>query len=109
MSDCLAGWCADEEWCGVACTAAVVGRKWHPVVVARLLEGERGFADLADAIPGVSNTVLSDVLADLETKDVVERRVRSERPYRVGYALTERGQELEPVVAAMAEWGREYA
>ncbi len=109
MSDCLAGWCADEEWCGVACTAAVVGRKWHPVVVARLLDGGRGFADLAEAIPAVSNTVLSDALDDLAEKGVVERRVVSERPVRVRYALTERGEALAPVVAAMAEWGREHA
>lgn len=109
MSDCLADWCAEADYCGVSCAAAVVGRKWHPVVVSRLLaDGPQGFADLGAAIPDVSNTVLSDALDDLREKDVVEREVVNEEPFRVEYRLTERGESLEPVVAAMAEWGREH-
>lgn len=109
MSDCLAGWCADDRWCAVTCTAEVVGRKWSPVVVERLLaEDAMGFAALEEAIPDVSSTVLSDTLEHLEERGVVERRVLDDRPFRVEYALTERGRALEPVVDAMAEWGREW-
>ncbi|WP_424017509.1 winged helix-turn-helix transcriptional regulator [Halorientalis pallida] len=105
--DCLAGWCADDDWCAITCTADVVGRKWHPVVVARLLDdGPMGFATLAESIAEVSNTVLSDSLEDLEDSGVVDRRIVSERPLRVEYALTPRGESLEPVIDAMAAWGR---
>jgi DNA-binding HxlR family transcriptional regulator len=88
----------------VTCTAAVVGRKWHPVIVHRLLrDGPQGFADLVAAIPEVSKTVLSDALDDLRETGVVEREVVSEEPFRVEYRLTERGRSLEPVVTAMAQ------
>jgi DNA-binding HxlR family transcriptional regulator len=107
VADCLAGWCADDDWCAITCTAEVVGLKWHPVIVHRLLEhGPMGFAELEDAIPDVSATVLSNSLADLEAKNVVERRVVAERPVRVEYRLTDRGRSLEPVIDAMADWGR---
>ncbi|WP_435196172.1 winged helix-turn-helix transcriptional regulator [Natronomonas sp. EA1] len=107
---CTAGWCADLDWCGVTCAAAVLGGKWHPVVVHRLLsDGPQGFAALADAASDLSNRVLSDTLDDLRADDVVTRRIVSEEPIRVEYDLTEAGRALEPVIAAMAEWGRGYA
>ncbi|WP_255151480.1 winged helix-turn-helix transcriptional regulator [Halorarius halobius] len=110
MSDtCTAGWCADADWCSVTCAAAVLDGKWHPVVVHRLLsDGPQGFAALS-AVDGLSNRVLSDTLDDLRDEGVVSRRVVSEEPFRVEYALTEKGAALEPVVAAMADWGRDYA
>lgn len=107
---CTAGWCADADWCAVTCTAAVLDGKWHPVVVHRLLDdGPLGFAALAATDDGLSNRVLSDTLDDLRADGVVERRVVSEEPFRVEYALTEKGRALEAVVAAMADWGRDYA
>lgn len=102
-------WCAGEEWCPVTSTATLLGRKWHPVIVHRLLNaGPIGFSELQDRVDGVSNKVLSDSLADLQEKSLVERSVVSEQPFRVEYALTERGAELEPVIDAMEQWGKEH-
>ena len=105
---CTAGWCSSEPWCAVACAADVLGRKWHPVVVSLLLDsGPLGFSRIESEVDGLSDTVLSASLDDLREKDVVERRIVSDRPLRVEYSLTERGASLEPVLDAMAEWGRE--
>lgn len=95
-----------ERWDPVAATATLVGRKWHTVVVHRLLEGgPLGFSELERSVEGLSNKVLSECLDDLEAKGLVARRVVSERPLRVEYALTGAGETLEPVIAAMVEWG----
>jgi len=75
------------------------------VIVHHLLDGPLGFAALEDAIPDISSTVLSNSLDDLEAKDVIDRRVVSDQPFRVKYALTDRGRSLAPVIDAMAEWG----
>lgn len=37
--------------------------------------------------------------------DVVKREIRSEKPLRVHYSLTNRGEELEPLIAGMVHWG----
>ena len=93
----------------LAATAVVLGRKWHPVILRRLLEeGPLGFSALEAAIPGVSGKVLSESLADLQEKGVVNRTVLRERPTRVEYALTERGAALEPAVDELHSWGRAY-
>ena len=108
-SEPLAVWCAGEEWCPITSTATLIGKKWHPVIIHRLLEhGPSGFNELQENVDGISSKVLSDSLDDLETKQLVERTVVSEKPFRVEYSLTSSGESLRPVITAMADWGNEH-
>lgn len=87
----------------------VVGRKWHLRIVYHLLEnGPLGFSDLKDAISGISSKMLSESLSTLDERDLVDREIVSEQPFRVEYTLTERGAALEPTVLAIIGWGREH-
>jgi DNA-binding HxlR family transcriptional regulator len=107
--DTLEVWCAGEEWCPVTTTATLIGKKWHPVIVHRLLEhGPSGFNELKENVDGISSKVLSDSLDDLQENDLVVREVINEKPFRVQYSLTLHGASLEPVIYAMRDWGREY-
>lgn len=107
MTDKLGVWCAGEDWCPVSATASVIAKKWHPVIIHRLLEiGEMGFNELKKEVDGVSSKVLSESLDDLEEKGLVNREVVSEKPVRVKYSLTEDGKDLRPVISEMASWGR---
>jgi DNA-binding HxlR family transcriptional regulator len=102
-------WCAGEEWCPITVTAEFINKKWHPVIISRLLVADGlGFADLQERIPGVSSKVLSDDLEELEEKGLVDRTIISEKPFRVEYTLTEKGNSLEPVIEIMDEWGTNY-
>lgn len=104
--NCVASWCANDGWCAVTCTAHLIGKKWHPVIVHRLLErGPLGFNALKDEIEEISSTVLSASLEDLEDKTLVDREIVSEKPFRVEYSLTEEGKSLRPVIEAMDQWG----
>lgn len=101
-------WCAGREWCPITSTATVIGKKWHPVVIHRLLEdGPMGFNELKEDVDGISSKVLSDSLEDLEEKSLVNREIVSEKPVRVSYSLTERGASLQTVIYEMAKWGAE--
>lgn len=102
-------WCAGEEWCPVTTTATLIGKKWHPVIVHRLLEyGPSGFNELKEDVDGISSKVLSDSLEDLGEKQLVNREIVSEKPFRVEYSLTEHGESLERVIYAMRDWGLEH-
>jgi DNA-binding HxlR family transcriptional regulator len=77
---CVAGWCA------VTCTMKLIGKKWHPVIIYRLLaHGSMGFNDLSDELGGVTNKVLSESLDALEENGLVEREVVQAKPVRVSY------------------------
>ncbi|KPN32192.1 HxlR-like helix-turn-helix [Halolamina pelagica] len=102
-------WCAGEEWCPVTTTAMLVGKKWHPVVIDRLLaQGACGFSELEARVDGISSKVLSDVLDDLESKQLIDREIVNEKPVRTEYSLTDHGASLESVIDAMHEWGEEH-
>jgi DNA-binding HxlR family transcriptional regulator len=108
-SERLPAWCPGDGWCSITATASLVGKKWHPVIIHRLLEnGPLGFNALQEEVDGISSKVLSESLDDLEDKRVVSRTIVSEKPVRVEYALTDLGQSLEPVVYALAEWGEQH-
>ena len=102
-------WCAGEDWCPITSTATLIGKKWHTVIVHRLLDnGPLGFNALQEEVGGISSKVLSDVLDDLEEKRLVDREIVQEKPVRVEYSLTELGESLQPVIREMAAWGSEH-
>lgn len=102
-------WCAGEEWCAITATATLIGKKWHPVIIHRLLEhGPSGFNELKDDVDGISSKVLSESLDDLGEKQLVDREIVSEKPIRVEYSLTAPGRSLEPVIDTMRDWGLEH-
>jgi DNA-binding HxlR family transcriptional regulator len=108
-ADAMPVWCAGKDWCPITATATIVGKKWHPVIVHRLLQnGPLGFNALKDEVDGISSKVLSDTLEDLEEKTLVERAIVSEKPFRVEYSLTDRGQSLESLILEMRDWGRKH-
>lgn len=105
----LPTWCAGDDWCPMVAASAVLGRKWHPVIIHRLLnQGPLAFGELEACIQGISGKVLSESLTDLEEKGLVDRTVINDKPVRVEYALTQYGQGLEEAIIALHGWGREY-
>lgn len=105
----LPTWCGDAEWCPMVATSTILGRKWHPVIIQRLLEhGALRFGELESVIPEISGKVLSESLSDLEEKGLVERTVTDGKPVKVEYALTRHGRGLEEAITALHDWGRSY-
>lgn len=104
--DRLPVWSAQEDWCAVTTGMDVIGYKWHPVIVDRLLKHETlRFNELSREIGGaVTNKVLSSSLDDLDEKDLIERRVVNEKPVEVEYSLTPRGESLEQVIESLETW-----
>jgi DNA-binding HxlR family transcriptional regulator len=88
----------------------LIGRKWHPVILSHLQTTEQvGFNELQEQLGDISSKVLSDSLSELQAWDTVRRRIVQEQPVRVAYSLTPAGQELDTLLQAMEEWGREHA
>lgn len=108
-SEKLPVWCAGEVWCPVTTTSSLIGKKWHPVIIHRLLEnGPSGFNELKEDVDGISSKVLSDSLEDLQSKQLVNREIVNEKPFRVEYSLTQHGKSLKPVISAMGKWGNKH-
>jgi DNA-binding HxlR family transcriptional regulator len=84
-----------------------LGKRWNAVVLGHLSAGPAGFRELARAIDGISDSVLSDRLADLTKGGLITRTVDEGPPLAVSYALTERGRALMPALDQIAVWAQE--
>jgi DNA-binding HxlR family transcriptional regulator len=86
----------------------LIGRRWTGAIIFCLLKSKCRFATLRDAIPEITDRMLSDRLQELEREGIVERTVIPEMPVRVEYALTKKGRALGSAVDAIAEWARKW-
>jgi DNA-binding HxlR family transcriptional regulator len=94
------------QYCAVARSLDLVGDRWVLLIVRELLsQGPSRFTDLRDGLPGIATNLLAARLKDMEENGLITR-VDAPPPIATGlYQLTERGQELRPVIAALQEWG----
>lgn len=94
--------------CPVETTLMLIGNKWKVLILRDLMPGTKRFGELKKSIGSVSQKVLTAQLRDMEEKGLVNRHVYAEVPPRVEYSLTELGESLQPVLAAMRAWGEGY-
>lgn len=86
----------------------IVGRRWSGAVLRAMLAGASRFGEIQEAIPDLSSRMLSERLRELEAEGIVERTVVPERPVRVEYRLTEKGQALNAVVEDLSRWAEAW-
>jgi DNA-binding HxlR family transcriptional regulator len=86
----------------------LIGKRWTGAIVCALTEGPLRFGELAKAVPGLSDRLLSQRLRELEEEGLVEREVEAGSPVRVIYSLTEAGSGLRPAIVELKSWAREW-
>lgn len=95
----------------IGCVAAameIIGAKWTSLLIKELASGPKRFCEFEEAIPKINPRTLSQRLDDLESQGIVTKERFNEVPPRIEYKLTPKGQDLIPVLRAMAEWGNRY-
>ena len=96
--------------CAAEVTVAVLGGAWKPVVLSLLGRNEvMRFGELRRAAGEPTPRVLTRQLRELEADGLITRTVYAEVPPKVEYSLTECGRNVQPLLDAMAAWGRDYA
>jgi DNA-binding HxlR family transcriptional regulator len=95
---------ADEDLCLKA-----ISRKWALPIMKNLLTKEAArFNELKKLMPGISSTVLSDTLLELEHEGLISKKVYPEIPPRVEYKLTGRTRELKIILEELDEWTQRW-
>lgn len=82
----------------------LVGDKWSVLIIGTLSDGPVRYTDLARAIPGISQRMLTLTLKQLQRSGLVDRTAYAEVPPRVEYSLTELGASLLSTVLELAAW-----
>ena len=86
----------------------LIGKRWTGAIISALTGGPLRFGELARAVPGLSDRLLSQRLRELEEEGLVEREVEAGTPVRVTYSLTEKGAELRPAISELKQWAKRW-
>lgn len=96
-----------------SCDAALIeafkflGKRWSGVILGTLTNGSSGFAELARNVGGISDSVLSERLVELQAAGLVVRSVEPGPPVSVSYGLSEAGAAIIPAMHALSAWASE--
>ena len=83
----------------------LIGKRWSGAIIVVLIEGgPKRFSEIAQAIPQLSDRLLSERMKELEARGIVERQVGGGSPARVEYGLTDMGRELAPALRELRAW-----
>jgi len=92
--------------CPVSLTSRVMGGKWKARIVWALIRNDvLRFSQVRVACSPIRDRILAKELKELESLSLISRKEYPVVPPKTEYRLTALGRTLEPVMAAMANWG----
>jgi len=86
----------------------IIGSKWTALILRDLANGPKRFGELEKSVGSINPRTLSQRLDDLEKHAIVTKQSYAETPPRIEYTLTQKGEDLVPVLRAMSAWGDRY-
>lgn len=103
------GICTDAGNCPVTSLLVMLQGKWKfRIIYEMCMQSPVRFCELRNNIRGITNTMLTSSLRELERDGLISRIQYNEIPPRVEYSLTEKGEGLLPMFYTMTQWGLKY-
>ena len=100
--------CPCQPDCVLQKALSCIGGKWKlPILCSITANGKSRYNDLLRNVQGISNTMLSQTLKELESDGLIERREYLEVPVRVEYNLTDKSRRLQPILIELIKWSLE--
>jgi len=95
--------------CAIVDVWEVLGRRWSLHILKNLSTKEViRFNELKRSLSGISSTVLSERLLELEREGLVTKKIYPEVPPRVEYRMTPQAKELEVIIKELAHWANKW-
>jgi DNA-binding HxlR family transcriptional regulator len=92
----------------IASAMEIIGNKWTALILRDLASGPKRFGELEKSVGNINPRTLSQRLDDLESQAIISKDPCSSSPTRPEYCLTQKGEDLIPVLQQMAAWGTKY-
>ncbi len=90
-------------FCPLAMACEVVEPRWTLLILAEIWSGATRFNEIRRGVPGISPTLLSKRLKEMEKQGLVER-LEDTAKGTIDYIRTPMAVELEPALMALGEW-----
>lgn len=93
--------------CEIEAAVSLIDGKWKCVILYHLLEGAVRYNELRRKIPCITQRILTAQLRELETDDLIVRKIYPQVPPKVEYSLSPVGMTFKPILLALGEWGKD--
>lgn len=97
-----------HQYCPLARASEILGDRWTMLIVRELVAGSRRFNQIERGLPGISRSILTARLRDLQRAGVLERLPGAAQNV-TEYHLTDAGRDLKSVIEALGTWGVKWA
>ena len=99
----------DAKNCPVTSLLLMLQGKWKfQIIYEMCVKDNIRFGELQKSVVGITNTMLTVSLRELEKDGLVSRKQFNEIPPHVEYSLTPKGKALMPIFYEMVLWGLKY-
>ena len=95
---------ACSEPCAIEKGMRILGSKWKGSIIYHLKDGPVRFNDLTRMLGGASKKMVDQRLKELESENMVVRRVINDKPLAVSYELTELGTSALTILDELRKW-----
>ena len=94
--------------CPLEYTTNLLGGKWKIKLIWTIYEaGHIRFNELKRELNGITDLMLTKILKELASEDIVHRQQYNEIPPRVEYSLTENGLKLINALSEIRKWTKD--
>lgn len=99
----------NDKKCPLIYASDIIGSKWKlPILGTLIYEDGLHYSELKRRVRGITNTMLTKNLRELETSGLVSRHSLGSVPPSVTYHLTEDGKSLIPAMKGLCDWAAEH-
>jgi DNA-binding HxlR family transcriptional regulator len=94
-------------FCPTSKACEVLNPRWTIQILGELWAGSTRFNDIRRGLPGISPTLLTRRLKEMQENGLVER-VEDRASGAIDYVRTEKAAELDPILQGLARWAQRH-
>jgi|SRR5687768_5667080 DNA-binding HxlR family transcriptional regulator len=98
----------ERSCCPLTNALDIFGDKWTLLIIRDLVLGKRRYQEFLSSPEKIASNILADRLKKLEAAALITRRPYQQNPVRYECFLTEKGESLSPVLAAIISWSQKH-
>ena len=98
----------NEYNCPVDATISKIGGKYKAVILYHLGNDTLRYNQIRKKIPAITDKILAQQLRELESDNLIIKKIYPIIPPKTEYSLSELGKTLIPLLDSMCEWGQQF-
>ncbi len=97
-----------EYNCPVDATISKIGGKYKAVILYHLEDCTLRYNEIRKKIPAITDKMLAQQLRELESDNLIIKKIYPVIPPKTEYSLSELEKTLIPILDSMCEWGKQF-